>query len=108
MREVIPVIPWPGIAIGLAFGGALGAAYCLWLWRSTRSLARTRASPGRVLGEAALRALLVATAVLTLGGGEWPRLVAVLLGFVLVRSAVLRRVAGALRSAAPGARRPAT
>ena len=76
-----------------AAGLALGAFYFTALWRTVRQLP-TAHSPARLmLGSFILRlAVIMAGFYLIMGTGHWERLIAAMLGFIIVRKILTSRL----------------
>ena len=82
-------------------GAVLGTAYMAGLWINVQRVMRAR-RPGVVLAAgAALRITLLLGAFYLAAGDDWQRLVACLLGFLLTRLIVTRRLQKRGRSFAP-------
>lgn len=93
-----------GLALALAGGVAIGALYFTGLWWTVQRLPQARRPWLLVLGSSLLRTILAVALLWLLSGGQWQRLVAGLLGFVVARL-VVTRVLG--RCQAPVAEEPA-
>lgn len=87
MSDATTVFLW------LLAGGALGCVYFPILWWTVRRLAR---EPGKVawlvLGLVLRLALALAALLLAVRFGGWPGLLAALVGFIAVRTLVVRRI----------------
>ncbi len=80
------------LILSFSAGMALGAFYFLSLWKTLQRISEA-GNPGVVL----LRSYIIRTAVVLAGfylimDGHWQRVVAALLGFVLVRMILTRRL----------------
>ena len=80
------------LIISFSAGIALGTFYFLSLWKTLQRISEAR-NPGVVL----LRSYIIRTAVVLAGfylimDGQWERVVAALLGFVLMRMILTRRL----------------
>ncbi len=90
------------LALTAAFvsGGALGLLYFLGLWATVRQLPALRWAPLWLLASLVLRLALLLAGLYWIGGADWRRFVAALLGIILMRLLVTRRLgvspAGAL------------
>lgn len=84
-------LPWPALASGLVVGMLLAATYLWLLTRSVRSLARARHPARRLLLGSLIRLLMVGA---VFGGmlhvGNVPQALAAVVGFVMVRTVVVR------------------
>lgn len=80
-------LDWQGIAVAFLLGGVLGAGYVALLWASVRSLAGTPRPFRRLLGGVAIRLGLVLGSFYLIMDGQWDRLIACLLGFLVARVA---------------------
>jgi F1F0 ATPase subunit 2 len=80
-------MPW---LLAFVAGGALGTGYFWGLWWTVRkSLASPRPALW-VFGSLLLRMALALAGFYAVGGGDWQRLVACLIGFVAARQLVVR------------------
>lgn len=70
-------------------GMALGAAYLAALWLTVRRLPRVQNPALWLIAGAALRLAILLPALLWIMDSQWQRLLACVLGFVLVRVAIL-------------------
>jgi F1F0 ATPase subunit 2 len=71
-----------GVVLGMIFFGGL--------WWTVRRALVSRRPASWFLGSLLLRMGLVVTGFYFVGDGQWPRLLACLLGFIVARSAVMR------------------
>ncbi len=86
MLEMIPLM------LSLAAGMALGVIYFGGLWHTVRKLPGTDRPFSTMFWSFALRAAVVMTGLYFVMGGRWERLVAALLGFILIREVLVRRI----------------
>ncbi len=91
------------LALALAGGLVIGAVYFAGLWWTVQRLPHARRPWLLVLGSSFVRTVLAVALLWLLSGGQWQRLVAGLLGFVLARL-VVTRVLG--RRPAPAVEEP--
>lgn len=82
----------------LGVGAGLGMFYFYGLWLTIEWISRSKISVLMVLASFAIRIVLVVAAILVLSQGRWERIVACLVGFMLIRLVVLARA----RPAGPG------
>lgn len=92
------------LAAAFAAGAAAGAVYLAGLWWTVRRLAQSRQKAALLAGSFAARAAAVMLVLYLVSGGEWPRLLAGLAGFVSARAIVLRRMRAPAPAAARGTR----
>jgi F1F0 ATPase subunit 2 len=93
MTEAWPSFSTIGpIAIDVIAGMAFGAGYLALLWISVRRLAHAQHPLAGLLGGVALRMGLLLGGLYLLTGGQAERVVAFLVGFLVVRFAVTRWV----------------
>lgn len=78
------------LAASLGGGAAVGAVYLGCLWWTVRRLVRGAARPLLIAAGFGLRVGALAFGLYLVSGGEWPRLLAGLAGFIVTREAVLR------------------
>ena len=85
--------PSPAEMVASLGGGALvGASYIGFLWLAVRGLARGAWSRLGIAAGFALRVGASAAGLYLVSGGEWPRLLAGLAGFIVMREAMARRL----------------
>jgi F1F0 ATPase subunit 2 len=84
---------WLTLALALAAGLALGAAFFGGLWWTVRKGVSSRRPALLFLGSMLLRTSVVVAGLYIVSDGHWQRLLAGLLGFALARFIVIR-VAG--------------
>lgn len=90
------------IVLALLAGGVIGAGFFGGLWWTTRRAAAAAQPALWVMASLLLRMGGALTGFHLVGAGQWPRLLACLLGFVLARLLVLRLTRPAQASAADG------
>lgn len=74
-------------------GLALGAFYFITLWRTVRQLPSAKSPASMMLGSFILRmAVVMAGFYLVMGTGHWERLIAAMLGFIIVRKVLTYRL----------------
>lgn len=73
-------------------GAALGLFYFYGLWYTVRRLQSARWAPLWLLGSGVLRMAVLVVGLYYLGGGDWRRLLAALVGIVLVRLLLTTRI----------------
>jgi F1F0 ATPase subunit 2 len=89
------------LTLAVLMGAVLGAAYLGALWINVQQVTRAR-RPGVVLAiGAAVRMTFLLGAFYLVASGDWRRLVACLLGFLLARLIVTRRLRARGKSFAP-------
>ncbi|HOD35448.1 MAG TPA: ATP synthase subunit I [Syntrophales bacterium] len=86
MPEVLPLV------LSLGAGAVLGMIYFGGLWHTVRKLAGTQKPVSTMLWSFAVRTGIVMTGFYFVMGGRWERLVAALLGFLLIREVLIRRI----------------
>lgn len=96
------MMDWPGLALAAVLGAGLGALFFIGLWFTVRALPTARYPAAVSLGSLAARSILLMAGFYIVGAGQWERLVACLIGFVLARIALVQF----MRPTRP-ARRPA-
>lgn len=89
------------LTVAFVFGAALGLLYFLGLWATVRQLPTLRWAPLWLLASLVLRLALLLGGLYWIGGADWRRFMAALLGIVLVRLLVTRRLGGPSPSALP-------
>lgn len=95
VTELAAVGPWL-LALALLAGGVIGAGFFGGLWWTTRRAAASTQPALWVMTSLLLRMGGALTGFHLVGGGQWPRLLACLIGFVLARLVVLRLTRPAL------------
>jgi F1F0 ATPase subunit 2 len=93
MHELTPLI------LSLGAGLALGMIYFGGLWHTVRKLPETQKPFSTMFWSFTVRTGIVMTGFYIVMGGHWERLVAALLGFILVREMLVRRIG--MRTAIP-------
>ena len=78
------------IALALAAGLFLGCIYFAGLWLTIRQLQRTSRPGALLLCSFAIRASIVLTGFFLVSRGQWPAVVACLIGFLIARTFMLR------------------
>ena len=85
------VEPW-SLVFAMAAGTVLGGLYFGGLWWTVRAL-ETTAAPGRLFaGSLVVRVGVVLFGIHVVAGGHWERIVACLVGVIVARVAVTRRI----------------
>lgn len=93
MIEGITMTDSPGMLWSFAAGALLGGLYLFGLWLTVRGISQGRLSGWWLPASMFVRLVLVLTAFyLILGDARWPRLLAALAGFVVLRIVATRRV----------------
>ncbi len=80
------------LILSLGAGVILGMIYFGGLWYTVRKLPGTQKPASTMFWSFALRTGIVMTGFYFVMGGHWERLVAALLGFILVREVLIRRI----------------
>jgi F1F0 ATPase subunit 2 len=88
LNMITVVILFPAFAAGLA----LGAFYFITLWRTVKRLPDTPRPLRLMLGSFALRMAVVLPGFYFVMGGKWQRLATALIGFILMRMILTRRI----------------
>ena len=78
--------------LAFAAGLALGAFYFITLWRTVKKIPDTPSPLRLTLGSFALRMAVVLPGFYFVMGGEWQRLAMALIGFILMRMILTRRL----------------
>ena len=78
--------------LAFAAGLALGAFYFITLWRTVKKILDTPSPLRLTLGSFALRMAVVLPGFYFVMGGEWQRLAIALIGFILMRMFLTRRL----------------
>jgi F1F0 ATPase subunit 2 len=87
-----PAMLFPTI-VAFAAGLALGAFYFTALWRTVRQLPKAHSPARLMLGSFIIRmAVVMAGFYLVMGGEHWERLAMALIGFILMRMILTRRL----------------
>ena len=84
-----------GVVLDAAFsaGMVLGAFYFIGLWRTVRQLPSVKNPARLLLGSLILRmAVVMAGFYLIMGTGNWERLAAAMLGFIIIRKILTYRL----------------
>ena len=84
--------PWAFWLLSLAAGLGLGGAYFGGLWWTVRRLPRARRPALLTLASLVVRLALLLGGLYAVTGGDWRALAAALLGFVLARAVLVRRL----------------
>lgn len=92
--EVQPSTLFVGLLVGLIAGLALGIVFFGGLWLTVREIPRSRQPAVLVVLSFMLRMLLVLAGFFLLSRGGWAVPVAGLLGFLVARTLLIRRVRG--------------
>lgn len=93
MTELLPIDALLlALTVAFVFGAALGLLYFLGLWATVRRLPTLRWAPLWLLASLVLRLALLLGGLYWIGGADWRRFMAALLGIVLVRLWVTRRL----------------
>ena len=71
-------------------GVLLGCFYFGGLWWTVRRMPQTAAAGFWLLGSFVLRTAVVLTGFLAISNGQWERIIASLIGFLIARSAIVR------------------
>ncbi len=86
MPEILPLI------LSLGAGLILGVIYFGGLWHTVQKLPEMQKPASTMFWSFAVRAGIAITGFYFVMGGQWERLVAALLGFILVREVLVRRI----------------
>jgi F1F0 ATPase subunit 2 len=78
--------------LAFAAGLVLGAFYFIALWRTVKKLPDTPSPLRLMLGSFVLRMAVVLPGFYFIMGGEWQRLAVALIGFILMRMILTRRL----------------
>ena len=78
--------------LAFAAGLALGAFYFITLWRTVKKLPDTPSPLRLMLGSFVLRMAVVLPGFYFVMGGQWDRLATALMGFILMRMILTRRL----------------
>jgi len=73
-------------------GAAIGAIYFAGLWETVRKLSETNKPFRRVVLSFALRMILLISGFYLVMQGEWERLVAAMIGLILAREFLVRKL----------------
>ena len=73
-------------------GMVLGLVYFLSLWETVKRLTSTRWPVFWTLGSLVLRMAFLLTGLYLIGYGHWDRLLAALIGILLIRTVLVRRI----------------
>lgn len=84
------MMDWPGIALAAVLGAGLGALFFGGLWLTVRALPTARYPAALSLGSLAARSILLMAGFYVVSAGQWERLVASLIGFILARVALVQ------------------
>lgn len=82
------------LIVAFTAGAALGLFFTLHLWGSVRRVTGTDGITLSSVGGFIVRVTVVTAGFYLVMGGRWERLLAALLGFVLVREVMVRRLGG--------------
>jgi len=85
MMNELNVITIVILSLAFAAGLALGAFYCIALWRTVKRLPDTPRPLRLMMGSFLLRMAVVLSGFYFVMGGEWQRLATALMGFILMR-----------------------
>lgn len=86
MRDILPLI------FALLGGIVLGLFYFLGLWETVRRLPQVRRPLFCILSSLILRLAFILTGLYLISYGHWDRLIAALIGILLVRALIVRRI----------------
>ena len=86
MNDILALI------LALLGGIVLGLFYFLGLWETVRRLSRVRRPLFWILGSLILRLAIILTGLYLIGYGHWERLIAALIGILLIRTVLVRRI----------------
>lgn len=86
MSDILPLI------FALLTGIVLGLIYFLGLWETVRRLPRVRRPVLWMLGNLILRLAFMLTGLYLVGYGHWDRLIAALIGILIIRTFLVRRI----------------
>lgn len=86
MSDIVPLI------FALLAGIVLGLIYFLGLWETVRRLRQVRRPVLWMLGSLILRLAFILTGLYLVGHGHWDRLIAALIGILIVRTLLIRRI----------------
>jgi len=78
------------LVLALAAGALIGAAYFYGLWWTIGRMSSSRRPALLLLGSSLVRTAVAVAAFWLISGGQWQRLVACVLGFVLARLVMMR------------------
>jgi F1F0 ATPase subunit 2 len=87
------------LTVSFMFGAGLGLLYFLGLWKTVRLLRTLHWTHLWLLVSLFLRLAILLYGFYWIGGGDWQRLVAALVGIILVRIVLTRRI-GAVQAVA--------
>lgn len=88
-----------------AAGFGLGILYFGGLWLTLRRLPNARHPQWLVFGSFLVRTLVCVAALYWLADGHWQRVVVMLVGFIIARAVLTRRLGAAPHAARPSVRR---
>jgi F1F0 ATPase subunit 2 len=80
----------PGLALALIIGAGLGAIFFGGLWLTLLRLPTTRWPLPLALGSLVGRTAVIVIGFYLIAAGSWQRLIACLLGFILMRQLLIR------------------
>jgi F1F0 ATPase subunit 2 len=92
MNNELNIITVALLSGAFAAGLLLGAFYFIALWRTVRKLPDTLSPVRLMLGSFALRMAVVLPGFYFVMGGQWDRLAMALIGFILMRMILTRRL----------------
>jgi F1F0 ATPase subunit 2 len=92
MNNELNIITVALLSGAFAAGLVLGAFYFVALWRTVKKLPDTHSPLRLVLGSFFLRMAVVLPGFYFVMGGQWERLAMALIGFILMRTILTRRL----------------
>jgi F1F0 ATPase subunit 2 len=92
MNNELNIITVALLSGAFAAGLLLGAFYFIALWRTVKKLPDTLSPVRLMLGSFALRMAVVLPGFYFVMGGQWDRLAMALIGFILMRMILTRRL----------------
>lgn len=81
-----------GLGLAVASGVLIGLAYFGMLWWTVRRMSSARHPAALVAGSFLIRTVAAAAAIVLVSGGEWIPLLAVVAGFLVARTILIRVV----------------
>jgi len=92
MNNELNIVTVAFLSGAFAAGLALGAFYFITLWQTVKRLPDTPSPLRLMLGSFALRMAVVLPGIYFVMGGQWDRLAMALIGFILMRMILTRRL----------------
>lgn len=80
------------LSLALGMGMVLGLVYFLGLWETVRRLRQVRRPALWMLESLILRLAFILTGLYLVGHGHWDRLIAALIGILIIRTLLIRRI----------------